>query len=381
MEDRPAREICLARKTAGRGNLSGRPVAANKPEAEHPAKPCPRQDSRQLQGRGCEPALARTHGSGTSVGNSVSAPSVSPRSSGLTHDDKKARPTASRRPRRSAAAAWKGMADRPYLSVTIAFIGIPRVTPVSVAQDGATDNRAQHGRSYPARRRGAGRAPAERRSKRARHTSRARRAGCNGATHRRKSPPSTTFVDGERRSAVRALARWTSHATRRRRKPSNAPGSTDSINLRRASAALDEKCLDGAWRRLELTRAAHLPRALRLRTSPDPQAGAPVLTLPRAHLLVLQRVPAFRSAPHRSTRRPSPPRAPVYATSPATSPHPRQPSGLAGDLRLLELGQPCDMTRYERLHCFQRLGSRAVIEEVRRSRRPAVVRNPTHSRR
>ena len=48
------------------------------------------------------------------------------------------------------------MADRPYLSMTIALIGIPRVTPVSVAQDGATHNRAQHGWSYPARRRGAG---------------------------------------------------------------------------------------------------------------------------------------------------------------------------------------------------------------------------------
>lgn len=33
MKDREAREICLARKTAGRGNLSGRTVAANKPEA------------------------------------------------------------------------------------------------------------------------------------------------------------------------------------------------------------------------------------------------------------------------------------------------------------------------------------------------------------
>ncbi len=81
------------------------------------------------------------------------------------------------------------MAGRPYLSMAIALIGIPRVTPVSVAQDGATHNWAQHGRSYPARRRGAGQAPAERRSKRARHTYRARRAGCNGATHRRKSPP------------------------------------------------------------------------------------------------------------------------------------------------------------------------------------------------
>jgi len=54
------------------------------------------------------------------------------------------------------------MADRPYLSMTIALIGIPWVTPVSVAQDGATHNRAQHGRSYPARRRGAGQAPAQR---------------------------------------------------------------------------------------------------------------------------------------------------------------------------------------------------------------------------
>lgn len=33
VKDREAREICLARKTAGRGNLSGRTVAANKPEA------------------------------------------------------------------------------------------------------------------------------------------------------------------------------------------------------------------------------------------------------------------------------------------------------------------------------------------------------------
>jgi hypothetical protein len=33
VKDREAGEICLARKTAGRGNLSGRTVAANKPEA------------------------------------------------------------------------------------------------------------------------------------------------------------------------------------------------------------------------------------------------------------------------------------------------------------------------------------------------------------
>jgi hypothetical protein len=33
VKDREAREICLARKTSGRGNLSGWTVAANKPEA------------------------------------------------------------------------------------------------------------------------------------------------------------------------------------------------------------------------------------------------------------------------------------------------------------------------------------------------------------
>ena len=33
VKDREAREICLARKTAGRGNLSGRTVVAKKPEA------------------------------------------------------------------------------------------------------------------------------------------------------------------------------------------------------------------------------------------------------------------------------------------------------------------------------------------------------------
>jgi hypothetical protein len=37
VKDREAREICLARKTAGRGNLSGWTVAANKPEAAHRA--------------------------------------------------------------------------------------------------------------------------------------------------------------------------------------------------------------------------------------------------------------------------------------------------------------------------------------------------------
>jgi len=128
--------------------------------------------------------------------------------------------------------------------MTIALIGIPRVTPVSVAQDGTAHNPVQQGRSYPARRRGAGQAPAKRRSMRARHTCRARRAGCNGATRRQKSPLHD-FVGGECISALRALTRWTSHATHRRRRPSNAPGSKDPINLRRATAALDEKGLGG----------------------------------------------------------------------------------------------------------------------------------------
>jgi hypothetical protein len=40
MEDRQDREICLARKTAGRGNLSVRPVAAKKPEAHRTQGAC-----------------------------------------------------------------------------------------------------------------------------------------------------------------------------------------------------------------------------------------------------------------------------------------------------------------------------------------------------
>jgi len=286
--------------------LSGRPVAANKPEAERQAKPCPCQDSRQLQGRGCEPVLARTHGSGTSVGNSVSAQSVPPRSSCLIHDDKDGRPAASRRPKRSAAAAWKGMADRPYLSMTIALIGIPRVTPVSVAQDGATHNRAQHGRSYPARRRGAGQAPAERRSK-----------------HRRKTPPSTRFVDGKRRSALRVLARWTSHAARRRRRPSNTTGSTDSINLRRAGALLAERPLGGGAAEVGIgargTPAARVAPVLQ-KPRPAGRGTCPLKRL-RARLLVLRRPHALR-LPHCSTQRPSLPRARAHATSRAANPCP-----------------------------------------------------------
>ena len=51
-------------------------------------------------------------------------------------------------------SSMEGMSDRPPLSMTIALIGIPRGTPVSVDQDGANHNRAQHGRSYSARQRG-----------------------------------------------------------------------------------------------------------------------------------------------------------------------------------------------------------------------------------
>ena len=40
VEDRQAREICLARKAAGRGNLLGMPVAANKPEAHRTQRAC-----------------------------------------------------------------------------------------------------------------------------------------------------------------------------------------------------------------------------------------------------------------------------------------------------------------------------------------------------
>ena len=51
------REECAQR----RGNLLGMPVAANKPEAHRPQEraPCPRQDSRQIQGRGSGSVLAK----------------------------------------------------------------------------------------------------------------------------------------------------------------------------------------------------------------------------------------------------------------------------------------------------------------------------------
>ena len=158
---------------------------------------------------------------------------------------------------------------------------------------------------------------------RARHICRARRAGCNGATHRRKSPP-LHDVRRRRTQTGRARSRSTSHATRRRRKSSNAPGSTDSINLRRTTAALDEKCLGGGAAEVGIdARGIPAARVAPVLQKPRPAGrGTCPLTPLRARLLVLRRLPALRPPTQCSTQRPSLPRVPAHATSPAANPCP-----------------------------------------------------------